>query len=273
MTTPEAIPEPLAEATSSAPAPYLDAVAATDLARGYKADLLAALAVEPGHRVLDIGCGPGTDLAALATATGPTGTVLGVDRDPAMVATARARFAGVPTVEVHEADAHQLPFANGTIDRARADRVLMHVADPTAVLTEIHRVLRPGGLLTLSEPDWDTLAVDHPELGIGRAFTRYIAERITRNQAIGRQLPRLAVEAGFTVRTVSNAAAVFTDFETAETVLGLRRNTDRAVTAGYLSPAEGADWLAHLTSGPFFATASFITVVAQASGQASAEAE
>jgi ubiquinone/menaquinone biosynthesis C-methylase UbiE len=249
--------------TSSAPAPYLDRVAATDIARAYKRDLLDALEVEPGHRVLDVGCGPGTDLAALAEATGPTGAVFGIDRDPQMVATAQTRVSNRPTVHVRQADAHQLPFEADSIDRARTDRVLMHVDDPAAVLAELHRVLRSGALLTLAEPDWDTLAVDHPDLAVSRSFTRYIAEHVNRNHAIGRQLPRLATHAGYTLRAVRNTAAVFTDFETAETILGLRRNTERAVTAGYLTADDAHNWLEHLTTDTFFATTSFITVLAQ----------
>lgn len=251
--------------TSSAPTSYLDAVAATEAARSYKRGLLAALAVEPGQRVLDVGCGPGTDLAALAAAAGPAGAVFGIDQDPRMVATARARMAGRPTVQVRQADARRLPFEDHGIDRARADRVLMHVADPAAVLADIHRVLCPGGRLTLAEPDWDTLAIDHPELAVSRAFTRYIAERANRNQAIGRRLPRLAVQAGYTVRAVRNEAVVLTDSETAETILGLRRNTERAVAAGFLTAEDAAGWLDHLSTGTFFATASFITVVADKS--------
>ncbi|HEV2635961.1 MAG TPA: methyltransferase domain-containing protein [Actinocrinis sp.] len=252
--------------TSAASALYLDRVAATDAARAYKRDLLAALAVEPGHCVLDLGCGPGTDLAALAAAVGPTGRVLGIDQDPQMVAEARARLAGASVVEICEGDAHHLPIAAGAVDRARTDRVLMHVADPAAVLAELRRVLRPGGLLTLAEPDWGTLAVDHPDLVTSCAFTRFIAQNTNRNQAIGRQLPRLAVDAGFTVRAVRNAAAVFTDFDTAETVLGLRRNTQRAIAAGYLDPQSAEAWLDHLTTRPFFGTVGFITVLAQSAG-------
>lgn len=251
-----------ADLTSSAPVPYLDAVAATDAARSYKRDLLAALDVAPGHVVLDVGCGPGTDLAALADAVGPTGLVLGVDQDPRMVATARARMADYSTVQLCQADAHRLTFEAGAVDRARVDRVLMHVAEPAAVVDEIHRVLRPGGLMTLAEPDWDTLAIDHHDLALSRIFTRYVAERANRNQAIGRQLPRLAVQSGFALCSVRNAAAVFTDLETAETVLGLQRNAERAVAGGYFTAEEGRVWCEGLTGG-FFATVSFITVLAQ----------
>jgi ubiquinone/menaquinone biosynthesis C-methylase UbiE len=63
-------------------------------------------------------------------------------------------------VDVRRADLHDLPMPDPTADRART--VLQHVADPLAALGEIRRVLRPGGRLVMGEPDWETLAVDHP---------------------------------------------------------------------------------------------------------------
>jgi ubiquinone/menaquinone biosynthesis C-methylase UbiE len=254
-----------ASTKSTASIGYLDGVAGTDLARAYKDALLDALRIEPGQHVLDVGCGPATDLPALAAAVGAGGRVVGVDQDPEMVATARARTAGHAVVEVLHGDAQRLPLESASIDRARVDRVLMHVARPEEVLAGLHRVLRPGGLLTLAEPDWDTLAVDHPDLGIARAFTRYVAHRAARNQAIGRRLPRLAAEAGFELREVRNPAVVLTDFDTAETILGVRRSAARAVAAGYLDAAAARSWTEHLTTTrSFFATCSFITVLAQA---------
>jgi ubiquinone/menaquinone biosynthesis C-methylase UbiE len=180
-----------------------------------------------------------------------------------MTATARRRLANHPTVHIRDGDAHRLPLEARSVDRARVDRVLMHVEDPAAVLIELRRVLRPGGLLALAEPDWDTLAVDHPSLEISRAYTAFVAHRANRNQAIGRQLARLAAEAGFTVLAARNAAVVLDDFDTADAVLGLTRNTRRAVEAGYLSAHAGEVWLSHLNIEAFFATASFITVLAQ----------
>src|SRR3954451_15910365 len=89
---------------------YLDAVARTDVGRDYKDRLADALDLAPGLDVLDIGCGPGTDLAGLADAGTAAGTVVGVDSCPAMVDLARARLAGRPNVAVRTADAHALPL-------------------------------------------------------------------------------------------------------------------------------------------------------------------
>ncbi|MDL4818890.1 methyltransferase domain-containing protein [Actinomadura opuntiae] len=243
---------------------YLDRIAATDSAVAYKRHMLEALAIEPGHTVLDVGCGPATDLAALASAAGPSGAVIGVDHDTAMVDEARRRTAGLPGARVEHADAHALPLDSGAADRARMDRVMIHLDDPSRALREIRRVLRPGGLVALAEPDWHTLAIDHPDLATSLAFTRFVAERANRNQAMGRQVPRLAEEAGFMVLSVLNAAPVFRDPATAEQVFELRRATARAVEAGRLEPEAAARWREHLDRGPVMVTASFVIVLARA---------
>ncbi len=70
-------------------------------------------------------------------------------------------------------DAHALPLATASADRVKLDRVLMHVASPSRVLAEVHRVLRADGLVALAEPDWDTLVVDDPDVETSRAYTRF----------------------------------------------------------------------------------------------------
>jgi SAM-dependent methyltransferase len=240
---------------------YLDAAAATVAGRSYKQRVLDVLDVRPGQVVLDVGCGPGTDLVRLADAVGETGTVIGIDRDPVMVEHARRRTAGYGNIEVRCGDALVLPWDDACGDRARTDRVLQHVEDPAGVLAELRRVLRPGGLAGMAEPDWDTLAIDDADVETSRAFTRFMAGRV-RNPVIGRQLPRLAADAGLTVVAVDATVMMFRDFETAEQVLGLRRNAVRAVQAGALAPAAAEDYVRRLTSGTLLATFTVFTVVA-----------
>ncbi|MEK8145397.1 methyltransferase domain-containing protein [Streptomyces sp. M10(2022)] len=151
--------------------------------------MLDELGIRPGQTALDLGCGPGTDLASLAQAVAETGTVIGIDHDPATVDVARERTADTPTVTVRLGDIHDLPLPDRTADRARTDRVLQHVADPAGALREFHRVLRPGGRLVMGEPDWDTLTIDHPDSDLSRAYTRYVTDKAVRNARIGRQLP------------------------------------------------------------------------------------
>ncbi|MER0485022.1 methyltransferase domain-containing protein [Streptomyces sp. Edi2] len=245
------------------PIVYLDRVAATDHGRSYKGRMRDELDICPGQTVLDLGCGPGTDLASLAQAAAATGAVIGVDHDRAAVDAARERTAGQHTVTVRLGDIHDLPLPDRTADRARTDRVLQHVADPVRALREIHRVLRPSGRLIMGEPDWDTLAVDHPDSGLSRAYTQFVTDKVVRNARIGRQLPRLATEAGFAVPAVIPITSVFRDARAADEILGLERTTQRAVAAGYLTEEGAQRWLDHLSTGPFFAAVTLYLVVAE----------
>ncbi|KJY35203.1 methyltransferase domain-containing protein [Streptomyces sp. NRRL S-495] len=251
------------ETATPDPIVYLDRVAATDLGRSYKARMLDELDIRPGQTVLDLGCGPGTDLTSLARAVAGTGTVIGVDHDPAAVETARARTADRHTVTVRLGDIHDLPLPDRTADRARTDRVLQHVADPARALRELHRVLRPGGRLVMGEPDWDTLAIDHPDSELSRAYTRYVTDKVVRNARIGRELPRLAAAAGFTVPSVVPITPVFRDAQEADKILGLERTTRRAVAAGHLTEEATRRWLEHLSTGPFLAAVTFYIVIAE----------
>src|SRR2546429_1738444 len=87
------------------PIEYLDQTAASPVGSAYKRDLLIALELRPGHAVLDLGCGPGTDLADLAAAVTESGPVIGVDLNPSMIDEARRRLAAWPNVRLRVGDA------------------------------------------------------------------------------------------------------------------------------------------------------------------------
>lgn len=233
------------------PIEYMAEVAAAGA--DYKQQVLASLDLKPGCVVLDVGCGPGMDLASMADAVTVSGRVIGVDVDPAMVEAARARLDGHPQVEILLGDGHALPVDDASVDRARMDRALQHVAEPSVVLGELLRVLRPGGLLRIAEPDWDSLVVDPGDLETNRAFNRFVCSNVVRNATIGRQLARLARAAGFEIETVRAATTVFHDFASADKILAFTRNTERAIRAGALDREAGERWLADLRRGDFLA--------------------
>jgi ubiquinone/menaquinone biosynthesis C-methylase UbiE len=246
------------------PADYLTRAAASDLGKAYKGIAAAEMAIGPGDVVLDLGCGPGADLPAFAEATGSSGRVTGIDRDPDAVGQARERTAGLSQVEVREGDIQALAIPAASADKVHTDRVLQHVPDPRAALAEARRVLRDGGTAVFAEPDWDTLVIDYPDLATARAYTRYITDNVIRNPALGRQLPRLAAEAGFNVAKVIPITAVFREAQAADKVLGLQRVTGRAVAAGYLTQDTAGRWLDHLATQPFFASTTLFIITATA---------
>lgn len=244
--------------TAPDPIAYLDRAA--EAGRAYELRLLDALDLRPEHTALDVGCGPATDLPAMAERAG---RVVGVDRDPEMVAEARRRTAGTG-VEVLEADAQALPLDDASVDRARVDRVLHQVDSPPRVLAELARVLRPGGRAVLAQPDWETLVVDPGAVAVNLAFNRFACDRVVRHPVVGRQLARLAGEAGLTAVSVETTAPVLRDFATAVHLLGLTRNAERAVRAGRLSRPAADEWLAALAAGPFLAAFTLFSVVVSA---------
>jgi ubiquinone/menaquinone biosynthesis C-methylase UbiE len=244
------------------PADYLIRLAASGLGKAYKGLATLEMAIRPGDVVLDLGCGPGTDLPAFAEAAGSSGLVIGVDSDPDAVRQAQERTAGLHQVEVREGDIQALSIPAASVDRVHTDRVLQHVPDPAAALTEARRVLRHGGMAVFAEPDWDTLVIDHPDLATARAYTRYITDHVVRNAALGRQLPRLAAAAGFHVVRVAPITAVFRDVQEADQVLALKRVTSRAVAAGYFTQDAADGWLDHLATQPFFASTTLFIITA-----------
>jgi SAM-dependent methyltransferase len=100
-------------------------------------------------RVLDIGCAFGFGSAAIL-ARGPSARVIvGVERDPELLARAYRQF---PWLAMIDADAGELPVADSSADAVLLLDVIEHVAEPERVLAEAHRVLRPGGTIIVSVP-------------------------------------------------------------------------------------------------------------------------
>lgn len=117
------------------------------------AQAIYALDPRPGERVLDVGCGPGTLLAMIADAVGPTGAVYGLDVAGRMLDRAAGRLAAVATPGVLvQGDARTLPFATDSLDAVVTTETLelFSTDDARTVLEEIERVLRPDGRLVVT---------------------------------------------------------------------------------------------------------------------------
>jgi SAM-dependent methyltransferase len=113
-------------------------------------------AFEKVHDVLDVGCGVGHWAQVLASALPIDVRVIGVDRDPSWVdkATERAASRGLShRFRYRLSEAQALPFADASFDLVTCQTLLIHVADPGAVIAEMARVTRPGGLVLAAEPN------------------------------------------------------------------------------------------------------------------------
>jgi SAM-dependent methyltransferase len=247
---------------------YLASADEEPVIRGYKDRLLDGLGPLRGRTVVDLGCGRGTDLVALAERVGPRGRVLGVDASQHMLDAARAQLASRSsvTIELVHADAAALPFDDANVDALRIDRVLVHVPSPEAVLAEAFRVLRPGGRLVVAEGDYATLMLDHPDLELTDRILSVWPSLLAHGR-IGRTLPRLARAAGFVDLAIDVVGLPFDRFEFADPFLGLTEGLQVAIGSGVVDAMTATLWWLALDeerrAGRFFASLSGVGVFAR----------
>jgi len=179
---------------------YLRNAARNPAIQRLKARTYALMQLDAGGHALDIGCGPAIDTVPLAKIVGAAGEIWGVDHDPAMVheAEREALRAGVAaTVHHRQADVAALPFAAGTFDAVRSERVLQHLpmARAEVAVAEACRVVRPGGRIVLADTDWATFSVEVSEPALERRIVAFHSARFY-NPFSGRQLGRMLKLAG-----------------------------------------------------------------------------
>ena len=164
--------------------------------RDGQAALLAPAVIEPGHRVLDFGSGPGFMALALADLVGASGRVDGVDINARFVADATARAEGRGNVAFHHLDGAEIPLADGVVDRAVCKNVLEYVPDLDATVAELRRVLAPGGRLHIIDSDWGFVVVEPwGKENVDRYFRA--ASVAFKEPHIGRKAPGLLARHGF----------------------------------------------------------------------------
>jgi SAM-dependent methyltransferase len=154
-------------------------------------EFLGWLAVAPGRRWLDVGCGTGALVEAILALTAP-GEVLGIDPSPAYIAFARDRL-NDPRVRFDVGDARALQEASASFDAAVSGLVLNFVPEPDQAVLEMARVARPGGVVAayvwdyadgmqLMRHFWDAAGEMDPrarELDEGRRFPLCNPEPLT----------------------------------------------------------------------------------------------
>jgi ubiquinone/menaquinone biosynthesis C-methylase UbiE len=156
--------------------------------------------LRPGLAVLDVGSGPGTITADLATLVAP-GRVTALETGPEPLALTRAEVGrrGLSTVDFTIGDAHALPFPEASFDVVHAHQVLQHVADPVGALREMRRVCRPDGYVAARDSDYAafTWYPEVPELTDWLALYQRLARANGGEPDAGRRLLSWARAAGF----------------------------------------------------------------------------
>ncbi len=155
--------------------------------------------LEPGSSIVDVGCGPGTITIDLAERVAP-GHVVGLDREPAILETARTNAVqrGVSNVEFRIGDVYALDFADDSVDVVHAHQVLQHLSDPVTAMREMARIGRPGGTVAVRDADYAAMAWAPADSRLDRWLELYreVARGNGAEPDAGRHLLRWAGEAG-----------------------------------------------------------------------------
>ena len=165
--------------------------------------------LRPGMRLLDAGCGGESITVGLAEAVAP-GPVIGLDLEPGRLVEAqqRARRNSVGNATFAVGNLYTLPFPDAFFDAAFAHHVLQHLRDPGCALRELRRVLRPGGVIGIRDPDEGAtlFAPSTPRIEELRALELRLRQHYGSDPYYARQQRRLLREAGF-ARSEAQVAA------------------------------------------------------------------
>jgi SAM-dependent methyltransferase len=167
--------------------------------------------IEEGMRVLDVGSGAGDVAFVTARLVGPAGAVLGIDRSPDSVdlASRRAERAGAGNVTFLQGDIGE--FTSTTrVDAIVGRLVLMYLPDPAAVVRRLTALVRPGGIITFQEFDFDGVRTD-PRCPLVELAVDRLRETFTRAGAdirMGVKLGRVFEDAGLPTPTMLLGARV-----------------------------------------------------------------
>jgi len=176
---------------------------------------LVQAGIGSGMRVLDVGCGTGDVSILAARLVGAEGEVLGIDREPRMVATARDRAAAdeIPGLSFVEGDFREVGSKHGVFDAVVGRLVLMYQADPVDAVRRVAECVRPGGVIFFQEYDSTVPATSLAPLPLHERVRSWIWSTLERSGAdihLGFKLYSVLTKAGLSGPEVRAEAIVQT---------------------------------------------------------------
>jgi ubiquinone/menaquinone biosynthesis C-methylase UbiE len=153
-----------------------------------------------GMKILDLGCGSGTVSCELAKSI-RTGEVIGVDSSEAILQQAQQLkdSEGIDNITFRQGNAYALNFPDKTFDFVYSRFLFQHLADPLKVLSQVHRILKPGGILCVLDVDenWFTLYPEPASFTLLRQILVPIQQSQGGDPFVGRKLGNYFDAAGF----------------------------------------------------------------------------
>lgn len=144
-----------------------------------------------------------------------------------------------------QGDIHHLPFADNAFDRCYADKTFQHLPNPKQALSELIRVLKPGGRLVIVDPDHDTHVLDTPYPDVTRRFFRFRSDGMQQS-GIAHQQYALFKEYGLTDVMAEPLTRITTDYETIRQSSGFIEGMHLAQQYDAVTAEEAQRWITYL---------------------------
>ena len=231
-----------------------------------RAAMVGMLSITPGCRVIDIGSGPGFLCNDLAHLTGPSGQVLGIDISSDLIEFSQ-QHAQHAWQEFQMGDATALPAPDHSFDVAVCAQVAEYIPDVEQVVSEIYRVLAPGGQALVVATDWDALAW-HSEVPDRMARVMTAWEAHCAHSRLPRRLGPLLRDAGFEAPQSRLFPLINMEFEPQGYSYGISKLIKDFVIRGHHIDADEAEaWYKELASlseaGQYYFTSGRVMFLAE----------
>ncbi len=204
---------------------------------------LAGLALQSGEQVLDAGCGTGFLTQEMAMVVGPDGFVVGIDKSLDMLELAKKRCQGLTQVQLKQGGLEDMPEQDERFDAVACTQVLLYLSDVPRALSEIHRVLKPGGRIAVIETDWRGVVLNSTDEALSRRMLAAWDDAVP-SPNLPVQLGPLLRTQGFTATRVEAIPILNTSYASTNFGVGTCEWIARyAQERGAVSVAEAAAWL------------------------------
>ncbi len=191
-----------------------------------------------GSKIIDLGCGTGGDVNAMAKMLDSSNSIVGIDHNSILLEEARRQNASHKNCSFLQTEAHILPFAEGEISGLRSERLFQHLSHPSETVRELYRVLSSNAPIVIVETDWKGLVFYNALHEIEDKVTRYLVEKKVNNGYASRTLIQLLQDSSFKILNTEIHNFYFKSLKDANAALEISTVLNEALEHCYIDQNE-----------------------------------